>query len=166
MVKGAPTAVAAVAPMSPGIATAVKSFAAIGYRTLAVACGPSPGRLAVIGLIAFGDPPRADLRALLAELKSLGVSTVMVTGDAAATAATVARAVGLEGPVCPPGKIPDNVGPDDFAVYAGVFPEDKFRLVMAFQRRGHAVGMCGDGANDGRPCARRRWASRSRPRRT
>jgi H+-transporting ATPase len=40
------------------------------------------------------------------------------------------------------------VGPDDFAVYAGVFPEDKFRLVKAFQRRGHAVGMCGDGAND------------------
>ena len=113
-----------------------------------MACGPPPGRLAVIGLIAFGDPPRANSRALLAELKSLGVSTVMVTGDAAATAATVARAVGLEGPVCPPGKIPDNVGPDDFAVYAGVFPEDKFRLVKAFQRRGHAVGMCGDGAND------------------
>ena len=148
VVKGAPAAVAAVAPMSPGIATAVESFAATGYRTLAVACGPPPGRLAVIGLIAFGDPPRADSRALLAELKSLGVSTVMVTGDAAATAATVARAVGLEGPVCPSGKIPDNVGPDDFAVYAGVFPEDKFRLVKAFQRRGHAVGMCGDGAND------------------
>lgn len=148
VVKGAPAAVAAIAPMSPGIATAVESFAATGYRTLAVACGPPSGRLAVIGLIAFGDPPRADSYALLAELKSLGVSTVMVTGDAAATAATVARAVGLEGPVCPPGKIPDNVGPDDFAVYAGVFPEDKFRLVMAFQRRGHAVGMCGDGAND------------------
>jgi len=148
VVKGAPAAVAAIAPMSPGIATAVESFAATGYRTLAVACGPPSGRLAVIGLIAFGDPPRADSYALLPELKSLGVSTVMVTGDAAATAATVARAVGLEGPVCPPGKIPDNVGPDDFAVYAGVFPEDKFRLVMAFQRRGHAVGMCGDGAND------------------
>lgn len=147
VVKGAPAAVATVAPMSPGIATAVESFAATGYRTLAVACGP-PGRLAVIGLIAFGDPPRTDSRALLAELRALGVSTVMVTGDAAATAATVARAVGLEGPVCPPGKIPDNVGPDDFAVYAGVFPEDKFRLVMAFQRSCHAVGMCGDGAND------------------
>jgi H+-transporting ATPase len=40
------------------------------------------------------------------------------------------------------------VGPDDFAVFAGVFPEDKFRLVRAFQQRDHAVGMCGDGAND------------------
>jgi H+-transporting ATPase len=105
------------------------------------------GELAFIGLIAFGDPPRADSRALLAELKSLGVQTVVVSGDAAATAATVARVVGLEGPVCPPGKIPDNVGPDDFGVYAGV-PEDKYRLVKAFQRQGHAVGMCGDGAND------------------
>ena len=38
--------------------------------------------------------------------------------------------------------------PGDFAVYAGVFPEEKFRLVQALQRGGHAVGMCGDGAND------------------
>jgi H+-transporting ATPase len=120
---------------------------AAGYRTLAVACG-SPNDMALVGLIAFGDPPRPDSRDLLVELDRLGVRTVMVTGDAAATAATVARAVGLNGPVCPPGDIPDSVGPQDFAVYAGVFPEDKFRLVRAFQRRGHAVGMCGDGAND------------------
>jgi H+-transporting ATPase len=47
-----------------------------------------------------------------------------------------------------PGRIPDTARPDDYAVYAGVFPEDKFRLVQAFQRAGHTVGMCGDGAND------------------
>ena len=85
---------------------------------------------------------------MLAELRGLGVGSVMVTGDTAKTAGTVARAIGLDGPVCPPGKIPDRVGPGDYAVYAGVFPEDKFRLVKVFQRRGHAVGMCGDGAND------------------
>jgi H+-transporting ATPase len=128
-----------------------------------VACG-ALGKLSFIGLIAFGDPPRADSRALLDELRVLGVPTIMVTGDAAATAATVARSVGLEGPVCPPGKIPDSVGPDDFAVYAGVFPEDKFRLVKAFQQRGHAVGMCGDGPTTLRPCARHRWVLRCRPR--
>jgi H+-transporting ATPase len=72
----------------------------------------------------------------------------MVTGDSVATAATVAQAIGLAGPVCPPGKIPEIVSPNQFAVYADVFPEDKFRLVKAFQRNGHAVGMCGDGAND------------------
>ena len=102
----------------------------------------------LIGFIAFADPPRPDSAELLNELRTLGVRPVMVTGDAAATAAAVAHAIGLEGPVCPPGDIPDSVGPDDFAVYAGVLPEQKFRLVKAFQHQGHAVGMCGDGAND------------------
>jgi H+-transporting ATPase len=147
IVKGAPATVAAIAPMTREIATELEQLAAAGYRILGVACGP-PGHLTFIGLIAFGDPPRADTRTLLTELQSLGVSTVMVTGDAAATAAVVARSVGLEGPVSPQGKIPDSVGPKDFAVYSGVFPEDKFRLVKAFQQQGHAVGMCGDGAND------------------
>ena len=55
---------------------------------------------------------------------------------------------GSRGPVCPPGDIPESVGPKDFAVYAGIFPEQKFHLVKAFQQKGHAVGMCGDGAND------------------
>ena len=72
----------------------------------------------------------------------------MVTGDAAATAASVGRAVGLTGPVCPAAKISEDANPEDYAIYAGVFPEDKFKLVQAFQRRGHTVGMCGDGVND------------------
>jgi H+-transporting ATPase len=71
-----------------------------------------------------------------------------VTGDAPATAAIVAHAVGLEGKICPPGPIPANVRPDDFAVFAGVLPEGKYNLVKAFQESGHTVGMCGDGAND------------------
>ncbi len=118
-----------------------------GFRVLAVAAGP-PAEMVPIGLIGLSDPPRPDSRALLAELRALGVHTVMVTGDAAATAANVAAAIGLDGPTCPAGAIPDSVGPRDFAVYAGVFPEDKFRLVKAFQRQGHTVAMCGDGAND------------------
>ena len=118
-----------------------------GFRVLAVAGGP-PQQLSLMGLIALSDPPRPDSKTLLAELRSMGVHTVMVTGDAAPTAATVAKAIGLEGAICPPGAIPDRVRPEDFSVYAGVFPEDKFRLVKAFQRNGHTVGMCGDGAND------------------
>ncbi|MGB7043503.1 MAG: HAD-IC family P-type ATPase, partial [Methylocella sp.] len=147
VVKGAPASVAALAPMAPEAHNAFERFTASGYRTLAVAAGP-PARLAVIGLIGLSDPPRRDSARMLAELRSLGVRAVMVTGDAPATAATVAHAIGLEGEICPPGRIPDDAGPDDFAVYAGIFPEDKFRLVRAFQHRDHAVGMCGDGAND------------------
>jgi len=147
IVKGAPLAVAELAAMPARAKEQLDRFTAAGYRTLAVACGP-PDALALTGLIAFSDPPRADSRALLAELRTLGVRPVMVSGDAAATAATVAGAIGLDGPVCPPGEIPDDVAPAQFAVYAGVFPEDKFRLVRAFQRHGDAVGMCGDGAND------------------
>jgi H+-transporting ATPase len=72
----------------------------------------------------------------------------MVTGDAPATAAIVAHAVGLDGAVCPPGAIPESVRPEQFAVFAGVLPEDKYKLVKAFQKGGHTIGMCGDGAND------------------
>ena len=145
--KGAPSALATLAPMTPAVAAELELLSGAGYRTLAIASGP-PGKMVFVGLIALNDPPRPDSPPLLAELRSLGVRTVMVTGDAAPTALAVARSIGMDGPVCPPGHLPERVGPDDFAVYAGVFPEEKFRLVKAFQREGHAVGMCGDGAND------------------
>jgi len=114
---------------------------------LAVAVGPATS-CRIIGLIALSDPPRTDSISLVSELNGLGVRTVMVTGDAAATAAIVARAVGLNGKVCPVGKLPDGIKPEDFSVFAGVLPEGKFDLVKAFQKSGHTVGMCGDGAND------------------
>ena len=147
IVKGAPAAIASIAPFGPAVTAELDTLTRQGYRVLAVA-GGSSREVTLIGLIALSDPPRADSKALLAELRSIGVNTVMVTGDAAATAETVAAAIGLEGRVCPPGQIPESAKPDDFSVYAGVFPEDKFRLVKAFQRNGHTVAMCGDGAND------------------
>lgn len=156
IVKGAFTAVAALAiptPAAPSPA-AHDPAAAIasdleqhGFRVLAVAAGP-PSALQIAGFIALSDPPRDDSAALISELATLGVRTVMVTGDAPATAAIVARAVGLNGPVCPPGPIPASVRPEDFAVFASILPEGKFNLVQAFQHNGHTVGMCGDGAND------------------
>ena len=72
----------------------------------------------------------------------------MVTGDAPETAKIVAHEVGLDGPICPAGPIPDAVKPEDFAVFAAILPEGKFNLVKAFQMNGHTIGMCGDGAND------------------
>jgi len=139
--------VGALAPIGAAAAAELETLTRAGYRTLAVAAGAADA-LDLIGFVAFGDSPRPDSAQLLGQLRGLGVRPVMVTGDAAATAATVARAIGLDGAVCPPGDIPDRVGPADFAVYAGVLPEQKFRLVKAFQQEGYAVGMCGDGAND------------------
>jgi H+-transporting ATPase len=147
VVKGAYDAVAGLAaPSATGAATA-KELEGQGFRVLAVVAGPSTA-MTLIGLVALSDPPRADSAALVTELHDLGVRTVMVTGDAPATAAIVAKEVGIDGAVCPPGPIPDIVRPEEFAVFAGILPEGKYTLVKAFQKSGHTVGMCGDGAND------------------
>jgi len=147
IIKGAFAVVSALAAPSPTAAASANELEAKGFRVLAVAAG-LPAGLQLMGLIALSDPAREDSAALIAELKLLGVRTVMVTGDAPATAAVVARAVGLTGAICPPGPISADVRPEAFAVFADVLPEDKFKLVKAFQKTGNIVGMCGDGAND------------------
>ncbi len=147
VVKGAFAEVLKLTEPVPTAAATAHELEEKGFRGLAVAVGtPTPMRLA--GMIALSDPPRTDAAELIKELHTLGVHTVMVTGDAPATAAIIARAVGLDGAICPPGPIPERVSPQDFAVFAGVLPEDKYHIVQAFQKRGHTVGMCGDGAND------------------
>ncbi len=147
VVKGAFAAVVGLTQPSPTATAASKELEEKGFRVLAVAAGP-PDAMKLAGLIALSDPPRKDSAALVTELHQLGVRTVMVTGDAPATAAIVAHAVGLDGAVCPPGPISDSVRPEQFAVFAGILPEDKYKLVKAFQKGGHTIGMCGDGAND------------------
>jgi H+-transporting ATPase len=145
-VKGAFAVVSRLAEASPTAAAAAQELEGKGFRVLAVAVGATTLKLA--GLIALSDSPRPDAFALVKELEALGVRTVMITGDAPATATIIARKVGLDGAVCPPGAIPASVTPQEFAVFAGVTPEDKYDLVRAFQKGGHTVGMCGDGAND------------------
>ena len=147
IVKGAFAVVIGLVPPSPTAAAAANELEGQGFQRSG-GRGRTAEAMKLVGLIALSDPPRADSAALVAELHGLGVRTVMVTGDAPATAAIVAHAVGLDGAVCPPGPIPDAVHPEQFAVFAGVLPEDKYKLVKAFQKGGHIVGMCGDGAND------------------
>jgi H+-transporting ATPase len=147
VVKGAFAVVGGLARPQPEAAAAASTLEGQGFRVLAVAAGPD-GAMDLAGLIALSDPPRADSAALIGELQTLGVQSVMVTGDAPRTAGIVARAVGLTGAVCPPGPIPKNVRPESFSVFAGVLPEDKYSLVKAFQAGHLTVGMCGDGAND------------------
>jgi H+-transporting ATPase len=146
-VKGAFAAVAGITQSAPDASKMAAELEAQGFRVLAVAVGP-PEALQLAGIIALSDPPRPDSAALITELHTLGVRAVMVTGDAPATAAIVAHNVGMEGKVCPPGPIPADVRPEEFAVFAGILPEGKYNLVKAFQKSGHTVGMCGDGAND------------------
>ncbi len=147
VVKGAFASVAALAASSPGADALEKALEAQGLRVMAVAAGP-PAAMKLIGLIALTDPPRADSGALVSELHNLGVAVVMISGDAPVTALAVARTVGLTGALCPPGGVTDKLRLEDYAVFAGVLPEDKFKLVKTYQVAGHTVGMCGDGAND------------------
>lgn len=149
VVKGAPSVVASLTAAPLSVQSDVNRMAGQGCRVLAVAAGPE-GQLRFVGLIALLDPPRDDSAAVLRELNSLGIRVVMVTGDSAETAQAVATQVGIEGRTGPSKALhQENVAQHlDCAVFAGVFPEDKFRLVQAFQGRGHVVGMTGDGVND------------------
>jgi H+-transporting ATPase len=147
IVKGAFSVVTGLAAATPDASAKANALESKGFRVLAVAVGPAKA-MRLAGFIALSDPPRSDSAGLVTQLRTLGVRTIMVTGDAPATAAIVAHAVGLEGSICPSGTLPEGLKPESFGVFAGVLPEDKYHLVQAFQKTGHTVGMCGDGAND------------------
>jgi H+-transporting ATPase len=147
VVKGAFAVVMKLTEAMPAAGATAQELEEKGFRVLAVAVGTATS-MRLAGLIALSDPPRGDASELVKELYGLGVRTVMVTGDAPATAAIIAKAVGLDGAICPPGPIPESLRPEEYAVFAGVLPEDKYHIVQAFQKNGHTVGMCGDGAND------------------
>ncbi len=151
VVKGAPATVAELsgAPWDR-VAKQVARLSENGARVLAVAAGVGPG-LRFAGLIALADPPRSDSAALIAELRRHGVRVLLVTGDGEATVRAIAAKVGITGEVAPAGTLRKDLDPEAitrFAVFAGVFPQDKFFLVSALQKAGHVVGMTGDGVND------------------
>ncbi len=147
--KGAVQAVASLCAHAPDLDADVAHLAAKGYRILAVAAGGADD-MSVLGLLALQDPPRADSKDLIDNLRALGVRVVMVTGDDLATAQAVAAQVGVGDRACPPEVLhgEGNANLTDCDVFARVFPEDKFHLVQALQRKGHVVGMTGDGVND------------------
>jgi H+-transporting ATPase len=147
VVKGAFTVVQGLSHPSPTCSSVVDELQAKGYRVLAVASG-ADAKLQMAGIIALSDPPREDSAALITELTSLGVRTIMVTGDAPVTAKVVAEIIGISGPVYGTTPLPGDIQADQFSIFAGVLPEDKYQLVKSLQNAGHIVGMCGDGAND------------------
>jgi H+-transporting ATPase len=149
VLKGAPDALAQLAKGDDRVGGEVGRLAAQGARVLAVAAG-TDASLEVFGLLGLEDPIRQDSQALIANLKHLGVRVIMVTGDGAATAGAVGTQVGIGERVGSVANLRDGAAEaaERYDAFAGVFPEDKFRLVQALQRQGHIVGMTGDGVND------------------
>ena len=147
IVKGALDVVAALAPPNASAKEAGIKLEADGHRVLGVLLG-GENAMRLVGIVALSDPPRDDSVRMISQLHDLGIRVVMITGDAAATAASVARQVGLDGLVCPPGNLPSGAKVEKFVVFSGILPDGKFQLVKMLQASGHTVGMCGDGAND------------------
>jgi H+-transporting ATPase len=149
VVKGAPDALVRIARADGTVSEEVAQLASRGDRVLGVA-GGTDSTLEMYGLLGLEDPLRDDSKALVDELKSLGVRTIMVTGDGAATARAVSTEVGIGDRVGSVANLQDGLAAaaDHYDAFAGVFPEDKFRLVAELQKEGHIVGMTGDGVND------------------
>ena len=160
VMKGAVRTVAEVCGLQPPVIEAlearVSESAAKGYRTLAVARGPQTGTPALLGLVSLYDPPRPDAKQLIAELRDLGVSVKMLTGDALPVAREIGQEVGLHNlrrvaDLKAAGALASNQAVDLLAGadgFAEVYPEDKYIVVQHLQAAGHVTGMTGDGVND------------------
>jgi len=133
----------------------VERLSAGGRRLIAVARGGSGSELNLVGVAALYDTPRPDSSELVSELKSLGVSVKMLTGDGLPIAQGVAAQVGLNRRVVTMADLRGIANEDrlmqtmeDTDGFAEVYPEDKHLIVRTLQKRGHVVGMTGDGVND------------------
>ncbi|MDR1565484.1 MAG: cation-translocating P-type ATPase, partial [Oscillospiraceae bacterium] len=113
--------------------------------------------LAFMGLVCMIDPPREEARAAVALCRQAGIKPVMITGDHVVTASAIAKSLGImqQGDRAVTGAelmaMPEETLAKDvrgISVYARVSPEDKIRIVKAWQEQGEIVAMTGDGVND------------------
>lgn len=140
-------------------------FSENGLRVLAFAYKESDEELTTdsekdltfIGLVSEMDPPREESVAAVARAKEAGIRTVMITGDHKVTAVAIAKKIGIftDGDLALTGLELDALSDEELdqqiekvAVYARVSPENKIRIVNAWQRKDHIVSMTGDGVND------------------
>ncbi len=110
-----------------------------------------------IGLVSEIDPPREESIAAVARAKKAGIRTVMITGDHKVTAVAIAKKIGIfnDGDLAVTGLELDKMSDEELeqkiekiSVYARVSPENKIRIVNAWQKKDHIVSMTGDGVND------------------
>lgn len=140
-------------------------FSENGLRVLSFAYKESDEPLSVdteynfifLGLISMVDPPRPESVEAVADAKKAGIRPVMITGDHKITAVAIAKRIGIfeDGNIALTGAELDALTDaelDDritkISVYARVSPENKIRIVEAWQRKGNIVSMTGDGVND------------------
>ena len=130
---------------------------AVAYKYVDNISDANEENLGFLGLIGMIDPPREGVKEAVDTCKKAGIKTVMITGDHIATAKAIAKELGIlkVSDLAITGeelsKIPDNVLKRDimqYSVFARVSPEDKVRIVKAFQSTGAVVAMTGDGVND------------------
>jgi magnesium-transporting ATPase (P-type) len=151
----------------PGTTGALHDMATRGRRVLAVARGSwakgqapdeAEAGLRLVALVGLEDPPRPDVATALEACRDAAIRVTMITGDHPATAAAVAREVGLlrdGGVVVDGSELPDDdvelgelLDSEKGSVVARVTPADKLRIARALRGRGHVVAMTGDGVND------------------
>ena len=133
---------------------------AFAYKNVADEFGPSlddENNLILIGLMAMIDPPREEVFDAVKEAKSSGIKTIMITGDHKTTAAAIAREIGImeKDDLALTGQELDSLTDEELnnklekiSVYARVSPENKIRIVKAWQKKGKVTAMTGDGVND------------------
>jgi Ca2+-transporting ATPase len=159
-------------PMTPEVLErffeANEEFSSRALRVLAYAYKTVPNtvtevgledeqNLVLVGLTAMIDPPRDAVYGAIAESQKAGIRTIMITGDHKTTAQAIGRDIGLmtENEIAVTGQELDAMSDEELdqkleqiGVYARVSPENKIRIVRAWQRKGKITAMTGDGVND------------------
>lgn len=167
--KGAPEAIAGMCHLSGEartvMAAAVEAMAVRGIRVLAVATAQPQSRdwaesqqgydFTLVGLVGLADPIRASAPGAVAQCLSAGIRVVMITGDYAATARSIATQAGIADGDVLTGTELESLDDVQLAerlktvtVFARTMPEQKLRIVQAFKADGEIVAMTGDGVND------------------
>jgi H+-transporting ATPase len=159
--KGAPQVILELSAnkgqVKPAVDKAVNEFAARGFRSLGVARADQEGQWQFVGVLPLFDPPREDAKATIATALGMGVKIKMVTGDALAIAKETAKKLDMGTNILDAAALGDSKKEETAQVaeaieeadgFAQVFPEHKFHIVDVLQKRGHMVGMTGDGVND------------------
>jgi H+-transporting ATPase len=159
--KGAPQVIlelsANAGRVKDAVDKAVDEFAARGFRSLGVARAEGEGPWQFVGVLPLFDPPRDDAKSTIATALSMGVKIKMVTGDALAIAKETAKKLDMGSNILDASSLGDVKKQESAEVadsiekadgFAQVFPEHKYHIVDVLQKRGHMVGMTGDGVND------------------